>query len=416
MPNTYRAPTVAPTPTVTRQSQRRISWDLLRVLAVFSVVLQHATHQGPASHPELGPAPFDYSLQVGANTLLLISAFFICGTLRRSQPRRWWWHRVARLLPPYLVAVVVTYVVTTVVVVPDWYRPTVGDLVGNLLFAQAWCPGVHYIDGAYWTLPVQLLSYSAAALLWLTRWARRWRLRVLLWGLVVVPVVLRLTWRTDDAPQLVRSLFDGLGLHRAHVIAAGVAIWLWVNGRCGVRHLAALLATAVFAHEVQTVDLPATMGFAVVLAVICLAAAGPDWDVPGLRTLSRPVAWLAGISFGVYLLNQEIGEVVTWELLRRGVGPWVSLGAAVLVAVLLGWLLTRLVERPAHRWLTARARGWQRPARLVTDGGQIKDGSDGGWPTSSAPASRPASHASTLAPVPRTTEETSPVLASSHVR
>ncbi len=71
--------------------------------------------------------------------------------------------------------------------------------------------------------------------------------------------------------------------------------------------------------------------------------------------LPRVVGWLAGVSYGVYLMNQQIGYFVAWLVQdSAGITGWGRLAVVALVAVLLGWLLTRLVERPAVRALTRR--------------------------------------------------------------
>ncbi|GGM70522.1 acyltransferase [Longimycelium tulufanense] len=411
-----------------------MSWDLLRVLAVFAVVVQHATHQGPASHPELGPAAFTMSLQFGASTLLVVSAFFVCATIRRGRPLRWWWNRVARLLPPYLAAVLFTYAVVDLAAIPGWYHPNKVDLVGNLLMVQAWFPDVHYVDGAYWTLPIQLIAFTAAALLWPSRWMRGWRGPATLWAIIVVPMLLK-EWRTGDAPQLMQSLYDGLGTHRAHLFGAGAAIWLWSRNRLASWHLAALLVAVLMAQEVQASDLPSTTAFGVMLLLVCLAASGPDWEVATTRPLRRPIQFLAGISFGVYLLNQDVGYVTARWLLDRGAGPWTRLLAVIALAVLLGWLLTVLVERPVHRLLTGpvvrplatlrrsvglgerwgtrfaqalrlgRALGEEnrreRERAVSAEPDQAQGGSSGSSPASVLPSPRPVSQASTAEAPPR---------------
>nr|BFF03630.1 hypothetical protein GCM10020241_53050 [Streptoalloteichus tenebrarius] len=340
---------------------------------------------------------------------------------------------MSRLMPPYLVAVLVTYALVVLVAAPDWYRPTLGDLLGNLLLAQAWWPDVHYVDGSYWTLPVQLLAFTAAAVLWPLRWMRGWRAPLTLWAIVVVPTLLRLTWRTDDASQLVRSVYDGLGLYRTHLFAAGVGIWLWSRRRLRGWHLTLLLGAVLLAHEVQTKDRPSTIAVGVMLGLVCLAAAGPDWTFA--RFLRQPATFLAGISYGVYLLNQEIGYLLARLLLDRGAGPWTRLLATVAAAILLGWLLTTLVERPAHRWLTgpvadrlatagraaglragwgvrlALALGFRWAVRIAGlhqlpaprgSAGQIQGGRSGSSPARAIPSPRPVSQASTLAAWPLT--------------
>ncbi|MGQ0838876.1 acyltransferase family protein [Actinokineospora sp.] len=403
-----------------KRSPRKISWDLLRVLAVYSVVVQHVTHQSPINHPELGPYPFVLPLQFGASTLLVISAFFVCHTVRRGDTGRWLWSRLARLLPAYLLAVVVTYGVSRAVAPAfGWYVPNITDLAANLFLVQAWSPGFHWIDASYWTLPVQVMAFVAAALLWPRGRHRGPALPILLWTLVVVPLVIRFAWRHDDAAQWVKSLFDGLALHRVALFGVGAAIWLWTRKRLSGKHLACYAGAVLIAQDAHSsfADTPSTIAFGVILAGIVAAAGGPDWTLPGLRRLARPITWLGGISFGVYLVHQELGFVLARFLLDAGVGPWGRLVACVAMAIALGWGMTRLVERPAHRWLTVSAPDlWTRTrgtAAAVVDAvrdlpqvpAQPQAPSSGGVPVIPDASPRPVSHASTAAAGPLSSRE-----------
>ncbi|GAA3049541.1 acyltransferase family protein [Actinokineospora globicatena] len=400
-----------------KRSPRKISWDVLRVVAVYTVVVQHITHQSPINHAELGPYPFVLPLQFGASTLLVISAFFVCVTVRRGAPKRWLWNRVARLLPAYLVAVVVTYAVSRAVATSfGWYLPTHTDLLANLLLIQAWAPDFHWVDASYWTLPVQLMSFVLAALIWPRGLMRGKAIPITLWTLVVAPVVIRFVWRHDDAAQWVKSLFDGLALHRVALFGVGVAIWLWTRHRMSGPHLALYGVAVLVAQDAHSyfADTPSTIAFGVVLVGIVAAAGGPDWAV--LRGLTRPIRWLAGISFGVYLVHQELGFVLARYLLDKGIGPWGRLLACVAMALLLGWAITRLVERPAHAWLTAHgptAWAWLR-SKVER---QPQAPNSGGVPVSPAPSPLPASHPSTTGAGPVSSRELEWVaMASSQVR
>ncbi|GLZ36883.1 acyltransferase [Actinokineospora sp. NBRC 105648] len=415
-----------------KRSPRKISWDVIRVLAVFSVVIQHITHQSPISHAELGPYPFVLSLQFGASTLLVVSAYFVCGTVRRGGTGRWLWSRIARLLPAYLVAVVVTYGVSRAVAHAfGWYLPTPTDLVANLLLVQAWSPQFHWVDASYWTLPVQVMAFVVAALLWPRGWVTGKRLPVLLWTLALAPLVIRFAWRQDDAAQWVKSLFDGLALHRVALFGVGVAIWLWANKRMSGGHLAAYLVVVLVAQDAHAyfADTWSTIAFGVVLLGIVVAAGGPDWDIPGIRQLAGPIRWLGGISFGVYLVHQELGFVLARFLLDAGVDAGGRLVACVAFAVLLGWAITRLVERPAHRWLTQEGPLlWRRVLatavatraairELPQVPAQPQEGSSGRVPERAVPVPRPVSHPSTAAAGPATSRELDWVaIASSQVR
>jgi peptidoglycan/LPS O-acetylase OafA/YrhL len=404
-------------PVTQPKSQRKLSWDIVRVVAVCSVVVQHITHQAPINHPELGPYPFTLPLQFGASTLMVISAYFVCVTVRRGNNGRWLVHRLARVLPAYIVAVLLTYLVSRFAAILvnhehfaslpgmlfgdplpatggpayPWYLPDGQDLIGNLLMVQAWSPEFHWIDASYWTLPAQVMAFTMAAILWRRgRWSGRlrgWRMPALLWSVVVIPLVIRFLWRGDDAAQWIKSAFDGLALHRVALFGAGVAIWMWSTKRMSGGHLAVYLAAVlvgVDAHAYFT-DTASTIAFGVVLLAIVAAAGGPDWNVGIVRRVAPVITWLAGISYGLYLVNQELGFVAARVMLRLGIGAWWRIGLCVAVVILLGWLMTRLVERPAYRWLTSTQKTQKRT--------QPQGGKSGTSPIRPLPLPRPASHA-----------------------
>ncbi|WP_312868540.1 acyltransferase family protein [Amycolatopsis pithecellobii] len=403
---------------MSRSKPRKISWDVVRVVAVFSVLLGHITHQGPFAHPELGDYPFRDTAQFGAAVLMVISGFFVCQTIRRGGTARWWWCKVARLLPPYVIAVLITYVVMRfagaafnhqtfdsgwfgtlfgptsdgLAWVSSWYVPVGHDLLINLFLLQGWNQYFIWLDGSYWTLPVQLMVFSGAAMLWAgTPWLRGTRrAQLLAWGLVVVPLFVRFVviGVHNPAPWAYSVVF-GLGLHRMHAFAAGIGIWLWSRNRLGGGHLTLLLIAVIAAQDLHLYPdhvalpsdparLPSDLGFAVMLLLVCAAAKGPDWSL--LRPLAPVFTWLAGISYGVYLLHQELGYVLARLLLDAGVPGWVRLPILVAAAVIAGWLLTTLVERPAYSRLT-------RPRRMVPSPRTAPDDLLPGSPSGPAPVS-----------------------------
>lgn len=361
------APDHAP-PDQAPRTPRRLSWDAVRVVAVASVVVQHATFTVAGVLPWLSATPFTWSIQAGANTLMIVSAYFVCVTLAKGRPGRWWAHRLARLLPAYAVAVVATYVLTVLASQYGYWRPSGRDLVGNLLLLQGWDSQVTYIDHSYWTLPAQLTMFTLAALaaahLGRDVWRRRWTLPAVAWAVIVVPVVV--LWTTAPESGL-RTAFEGLVMYRWQVFGIGLAIWLWSRGRVGLPHLLALSAAGLAAEYAQTPDVPSVIALAVACVGLGAAAVGPDWTWLRRGPLPRVITWLAGISFGIYLVNQQIGYFVAWGLEARfGVHGWLRLVLVVLTAVALGWLLTVLVERPVYRLLTRR-RGRSRSGQRGND-------------------------------------------------
>jgi peptidoglycan/LPS O-acetylase OafA/YrhL len=356
-----------------QRTTRRISWDIIRVVALLSVMLGHITHQSRIQHPELAGYPFSVDAQYGASILLVVSAYFVCASLRKGKPGRWLWKKVARLLPAYFVAVVLTYVVMRFAAAwfnrqnlpdaPPWYEPSVVDLFANLAMIQSWSTDFQWLDGSYWTLPVQIMAFTAAALLWPRRWRTDFVVVAVIWALIVGPLLIRfVVFQPLDTPDWAVTMIFGLGLHRVHSFAIGIAVWLWAKGRLRHWHLALLLVATVAAQDlnmyplhyalpVDAARVPSIVGFAVMLLALCAAAKGPDWDLPWLRRLTPVISWLAGISYGVYLVHQELGYILARVLLGAGATGWERLPIVLVAAVLAGWLLTVLVERPVHRRL-----------------------------------------------------------------
>ncbi|GAB2639535.1 acyltransferase family protein [Kribbella swartbergensis] len=331
-------------------TSRRLSWDVVRVLAVLAVVFCHTTYQGPVLHPELGAPLGEYPFQVGASVLLVISAYFVCVTIRKGSTSRWLWRRVCRVLPPYLAAVPVTYMALVHLGPDHWDLPTRRDLWANLTLAASFDPSVHLIDGSYWTLPLQLMAFAAAALLWPRGMGSGGRITGLLWVMIVAPVILQWHDRILHSPLWVQQAWNGLGLHRLQLFAIGIAIWLWAQRRIGVLHLGALLAATVFAQHAHTADLPSSLGIGVLLVVVALAARGPDWRV--FAPIQRPIRFLAQISFAVYLLNQQLGYLIAYHLMTLGAGRVEQIAGAVTGVIALAWLLTKYVEQPVYRVLS----------------------------------------------------------------
>lgn len=98
-------------------------------------------------------------------------------------------------------------------------------------------------------------------------------------------------------------------------------------------------------------DWGSTIAVCVGMVVVALTAHGPDWDRVVPSWLAGRITWFAGISYGVFLTHQTIGYIVMRELDDLGVDPLLQTLAMLVTGTVLGWALTRVVERPSHRFL-----------------------------------------------------------------
>ena len=344
--------TAAParTPTSGTKSRRKISWDVVRAGCVTLVMLYHATFLSVYLHPELIPRKIYFPYQVGASLLLVISAYFACVTIGRGTVLRYWWNRIARLLPPFLGAVVVIYLLWRWAAIEGWFSPTLRDLVANLLMLWNWKPAEYaFLDGSHWTVPLQLMGFTFAALLYRSSWGHGKRIIAVLWTAVLLPMA---QWpiRVSAPPEWYRTIVDGIGVHRWHLFVVGVAIWLWSTRRIGSPHFLALLLACMVGQALHNytqtpeglaADWGSTGAVCVGMVVVALTARGPDWDRVVPEWARRPIQWFAGISYGVFLMHQSAGYLVSRELQDLGFGPTAQTLAFLATGVLLGWKIAR---------------------------------------------------------------------------
>jgi peptidoglycan/LPS O-acetylase OafA/YrhL len=376
------APVVVPdgaaTPVVVRPgrtpggSGRRLSWDVLRIVFVLLVILYHSTFIGPLVYHDIIPKNLTFPHQVGASLLLVLSAYFVAATVRRGGARsggtaRWWWGKIARLLPAFFVATVNAWLFLRYLAPDGWYLPGKRDLAANLLMLWHWDPSWGFVDGSYWTIPLQLLAFCLAAVMWRGPLGRGVGLRVVMWAALIVPALQWHHLATRAAGSSYAMLAGGIGIFRWHLFVAGVAVWMVSTGRLRRGHFVAIEVAAIAEHALQTSVLDPTAGWStdwiavglIALGVVAMtvAALGPDWDHWVPPAGRRVITWLAGISYGVFLTHQTVGYVVMRRLQQLGVGPTLQTGFMILTGVLAGWLLTRCVERPLHHRLM---RAWDR--------------------------------------------------------
>lgn len=329
-----------------------MSWDLIRVTAVLSVMLFHGTWVAVGWYPELGERAFVWEYAVGASTLLVLSGYFAAAAVARHDALRWWLGRLFRILPAFWAAVLVTATAQRAFAREGWWAPTWPDVGANLAMLWQWKPQTYpYVDVSYWTLPIQLVGFAAvtAVAVWRARHPSP-RVVVLLWAALATEAVL---WpiRVHAAWEPFRMLHDGLGWHRLHLFVIGVAIFLIQRGRVSRAHGGILILVGLLEHEVQLQDLATTAVLAVCIGPLYLAAVGPDWDSVLPQVAFRPVRWLAGISYGVYLTHFSLGVLVMRYLHQAGASPGTQVLGLVTTGILVGWLLTTWVERPAYRAL-----------------------------------------------------------------
>lgn len=368
------------TQTPARTASRHYPLGWLRAVAALAVVTFHAYQfNRTRTWPFSGTA---HRLLLGTD--LFVDMFFVLSAFVLWAPvaqaaitgttgRPGWlvlFRRTARLAPLYVTVVLVVWAVTNPSLPGHWR-----DLLMHLTFTQVYSDQyIFWTDGPAWSLAVEFHYYLliAAAIPVTYALARRTSSRVgrvratlLLPALCVVAGLAYLAWnilvlQTAETSwsawfnPLAKAADFGIGMGLAVMVASGVRISGVTRVACRVVSVAGLLALVLARpfHGPETnwwhplFALAVAVGLASIVLTESEQPAWMSW---------RPLAWLGGLGYGIYLIHEPVLRLTTWLGLvpepRPGPQFLVTTVVVAVPTIALAWLSARTVEEAGRKTL-----------------------------------------------------------------
>jgi peptidoglycan/LPS O-acetylase OafA/YrhL len=278
----------------------------------------------------------------------MISGFVIVWTLERCRDwRDFAVSRGSRLYPAYWVAVSITFALGMLAPLPG-QAYTAGQYLTNLTMLQD-IFHVPALDGAYWSLTVELIFYCYMAAAFALGLLGRLHLICLAWAAACL-LTHALARAGIDVPW--RIQYYGLLIY-GHFLAIGVVLFqIWRR-----RHIAlAWLTIGLCLGSIWLTYIPRdAMVCTIFVALFWLALQGSlRWIV------CRPLVWLGSVSYTLYVCHEMIGFRVIATAHAAGLAHLPAVLLALLVVLAVAWLISAWIERPAMRAIRSRWR--RRPA------------------------------------------------------
>jgi peptidoglycan/LPS O-acetylase OafA/YrhL len=329
-------------------SGRLAELDALRGIAAVLVVLFHYTWQMPNVLPGVHAPAYGLAWgHYGVELFFAISGFVIFMTLERTKSTAdFLVSRFARLFPAYWVGILLTTIGVHVLREPALGHPASVVLANfSMLQGYLYLPSV---DGAYWSLTVELGFYACMLALW-----RMNALRDIEWYLVGW-IALKLLWFV--VPSLPSRL--GMLLIVAYVpyFAIGVAAYRVRSGARAWMQQVPVLAIGLLSVMVVA---PASDRWSEGLVFLGVVAIFVALVRGGLAVLNaRLFIWLGGISYPLYLLHQNLGYAIIDHAERAGMAVWPSIAVALAFSLSAAHVVHAYLEQPAlgtiRNWWASR--------------------------------------------------------------
>jgi len=322
------------------QQGRLAELDALRGIAAMLVLLFHYTARSEAVLPAARHIGHGLSWgHYGVQLFFAISGFVILMTLERTASSAdFLVSRFARLFPAYWAAVLFTSAGVVLLGAEALAQPAPVILVDlSMLQGFLYLPSV---DGVYWSLTVELAFYFCMWGLWRARLLGRIEAILLGWiGLTVV------WWLLPTLPSRVGMV---LVVRYIPFFAIGMAAYRVRTGARRWSEQIPVLASGLAA--VALTDVPEVAGVYAAVVAVFMALVGNrlGW------LANRPLLWLGGLSYTIYLIHQNFGYAVIAALERAGFAPRIALLCAIAATLGVAQLIHDLIEQPALHAI----RGW----------------------------------------------------------
>ncbi|MDC8772082.1 acyltransferase family protein [Roseateles albus] len=340
--------------------------DLLRFLAAMSVVLFHYAFRGFAAdgksvmpYPLLAPlAKYGY---LGVELFFMISGFVILMTAAEANLRGFLISRVVRLYPAFWACCTLTFLAILAFGSPVFHASMSQYLI-NLTMLSGFI-GVSSIDGAYWSLFVEMQFYAFVSLVLVFRKIHHAERYLWVWLVAVAAVEM------FPNGKIGRLLIQN---YAAYFIAGAAYYLIMKNGASWSRMLIVLLSWVLavsqqasvvenfYSHYRTALNVYVVVGiisaFFVVLLLVALRKTG------GVGRISWVI--LGALTYPLYLVHQYIGFMVFNNGYPR-VNSHVLLWGMVALSLFLAYVVhTQVEKRFASRMKNALNLWWDQALHL----------------------------------------------------
>lgn len=326
------------------KNKRYSELDCLRGLAALAVVLFHFTYGYDFGLKIMSEDKFYFRYgNLGVQLFFIISGFVIFMTLDKTiKAKDFLVSRFSRLYPAYWASIIITVVITILLAVP--FQKGIFDVkqvIVNFTMFQFWFR-IKNVDGAYWTLTIELTFYFIMLFLFLLK-----KLKYIAW-ICLFWLVLSVCFTAFDIPlgNYIKAI---LILRFAPLFVAGIIFYLLKDNRKDI-NLHGLVFLSLMAEFYLLYQLDSD--YIVFWIISSFYLLFYFFIYNKLDFISNKILiFLGSISYSLYLIHENIGIGLIYWLKKIADVQLFYLPITIMLVVILASFITFYIEKPAMNWI-----------------------------------------------------------------
>lgn len=332
----------------TQTKEREPFLDILRGGAAVSIILYHYTNRFDQMIGHTGT----WKINLPWGWMAWAVFFVMTGYLVYPKTQnicRFVKGKMVRLYPGYWAAMCVSFLVTSVYLkeFSTSFRDFVIDLsmLGNYLGAKS-------VVGVDWTLSVDLVFYAIIAVVIVLKGTKNYsEARIItIWSVVSCIIMLLKYIGVDNSIlKVARIIFAA---QYAHLFFAGHMLRRIKEDNGNRRINLVCIIFSVIAHWIAFRSISFEVFYCVVIAVFLCFTLDVRIDIPDkilgfIEPIGTGLAWIAGISYPLYLVHEYLGFAILKYFDSIGMTSEVLIVVPIFVSVLVAAIIHKYIECPA---------------------------------------------------------------------
>lgn len=326
-----------------QQNKRLYELDYLRAFACILVMLYHFSYR----YNQLFQVDNYYSIHslfafkygyLGVHIFFVLSSYLCCRTHRKIELKHEFVNRAIRLFPMYWLSIIIS--ILTAVFLGYVELPSVFSILLNFTMIQGLL-GIPGIDGVYWSLIYELLSFCYIVII--KRFVSEKRsgivLQTIFIGMTIVEQVINSVIDFPGKGTLSLLLLNGYAV----IFALGISLAYLLDNRarrktCGFYATFVLIELIVIFYIYNTIALAFAMGVAIIIILT---------EIKNNKTMvhANPLIEISSASYCIYLFHNNLGQsLISLSIYKIGIPYEISVSLVAIIVVIFSYTVHKTLE------------------------------------------------------------------------